>query len=226
MSYKNNPAYIEEQIRKQKDTAETVLTKLALFGFEKAVCAGGAPRDWYLGKIAKDLDFFVDNKVNGVEFNIEKFLDFLGVKVYDKLEHSGIYEANPRLESVFEFDFNGSVCQLIVVQPHGVDDKSVKAWDIYKTFPVNVSKIAYCDDGWNGFIFMKSDDFVYGHKYKILDFDEENLYNGYYKRKIRRKFKDYALVLRKKPSWIERYGTKDDIVDTTWNVLTAKYPLP
>lgn len=223
MSYKNNPAYIEEQIRKQKATAETVLNKLALFGFEKAVCAGGAPRDWYLGRIAKDLDFFVDNKVNNVEFNIEKFLDFLGVKVFDKLESSGIYEANPRLESVFEFDFDGQVCQLIVVQP---TVKSMKAWDIYKTFPVNVSKIAYGDDGWNGFIFMKSDDFVYGHKYKILDFDEENLYNGYYKRKIRRKFKDYALVLRKKPSWIERYGTKDDIVDTTSYVLTAKYPLP
>lgn len=195
---KYDQSYAQEQIKKQKDTAETVLNELAKFGFEGAVCAGGAPRDWYLGKIAKDLDFFVDNKVNGVVFDIKKFMNTIGVKTFGKLENSGIYEANPRLESVFEFELNGSVCQLIIVKQINVSGKIIKAWDIYTTFPVNVSKIAYGDDGWNGFVFMKSDEFVYGHKYKILDFDQEGLYNGYYKRKIRRKFKDYAVVLRKK----------------------------
>lgn len=49
---------IAEQIEHQKFVADTILYKL--FPIDPyCICAGGAPRDWYLGKVASDLDIFI-----------------------------------------------------------------------------------------------------------------------------------------------------------------------
>ena len=211
MSYKDNPSYIETKSKTQKATADRVLNVLTNSGFT-AVCAGGAPRDWYLGRIAKDLDFFVDKKSKtNTEFEVEDFFKILGkgVAIFNtELEQSGMYESNPRLKQVYEFEFEDQTCQLIITQPSIADYEEDRilnpAWDIHKTFPVNVSKATYRADSNFKYGLEYTDDFKYGHQFKILDFNEEFLYNDFYKRKIRRKFKDYAIVLRKvKPEIVD-----------------------
>jgi hypothetical protein len=205
MSYKQNPGYISATIDTQKSIARRVILKLEAFGFTDSVCAGGAPRDWYLGIPAKDLDFFVDDTKSVVGF-----LKSIGVEDAEPLERSGMYESNPRLNCVYEFVYEKQKCQIIVVQDTG--DK-LKAKDIYTTFPVNVSKARYYKDKAD-WVLGYTSDFTYGHQFKILDFKEELLYNNYYKRKIRSRFKDYGLVLRKKKPEEVKF-TLDDLVDAT-----------
>lgn len=49
---------LEETIKKQQATAAKVISLLEK-QFGNAVVAGGAPRDWFMGKIARDIDIYV-----------------------------------------------------------------------------------------------------------------------------------------------------------------------
>lgn len=195
MLYKANPIYIENTIKKQKGVAESILMKLKSLGFT-AVVAGGAPRDWFLGKIASDLDFFVDNASScGKEFDVFDFCDQLDVECKE-IEPTGVYELNKRLDSVVEFKFNNVSCQIITLKSDQEDDY-VSSDQIHSTFPANVGKVSYKQNSNGDFVIEGTEEFYFAHKYKILDFEPSKLYNKYYKTKIRKKFKDYALVLRR-----------------------------
>lgn len=76
---------MKERIQKQKKLAFSVLEKLKELGFF-AVVAGGAPRDWFFNRPAKDIDIFVQNiETSLTSAAIVKIFDETGWNLYSKI---------------------------------------------------------------------------------------------------------------------------------------------
>jgi len=97
-------------IEKQKEVANYFLKKLQDRDY-RCMVAGGAPRDWYIGRTAKDIDVFVDT-----DFTHTELEDIVGLQVTD-LTLPPEYEGNPNINSVFETKYFGQTARLSLL-PH------------------------------------------------------------------------------------------------------------
>lgn len=126
----------------QRLLAADVLTAVRKID-RRAIIAGGAPRDWYLGMRANDIDIFINGEVFRV-LGRDNFL-YLLVNVIDAMtggqytydftelgqELSQEY-ASEHIHRVFQAEINGQVFQFIVY--------TGSTFNIVRTFPFTVSR--------------------------------------------------------------------------------------
>lgn len=134
-----------ERILTQMAQADAILDKL--FPIDTyAICAGGAPRDWYFGNVAADLDFFIYSSINTTQ--VARQLAAVGIEVGRAQHGDGlpdVYKKNPNLTCVFSGVYNGTKIQIMVM--HEPTFRSVvpefplsicKAW--YKNYKIHLDK--------------------------------------------------------------------------------------
>ncbi len=81
------------------------------------ILAGGAPRDWYLGSVANDLDFYFHpgpGRCEGqVKMQLERLFNEEVVAMPWSDELAALYAGEPLLRRVFEMDFDGQKVQFM-----------------------------------------------------------------------------------------------------------------
>ena len=120
-------------LEKQKEIAQTVYTKLKQVD-PYAVLAGGAPRDWYFGEIANDLDFYFYSTgvtINAVENQLTNLLG-VSVKVvpYSKDADRSNYKSMPFLRRVLECEVEGQKIQFMQLTEPSAQFKVVDAMSV------------------------------------------------------------------------------------------------
>lgn len=162
-------------IERQKEIAQLVMDKLNIID-PFCILAGGAPRDWYFGNEATDLDFFVYLGGNKSKRIVEKQIGALfsveSVKSGERLPEN--YKLNPHLMHVFQIGGYDIPVQVMVMRSPTFDS-------VVDYFPLSICKVWWKDgnmrltnDFRNGIIgnsiFRTSVEYGQDHKYinKIL----------------------------------------------------------
>ena len=175
---------LEEHILYEIDLTEKLLAVLDDHLIDPLV-AGGAPRNWFFGQYANDVDIFVRNdKESFKEIFTYLTSNNIGhnhnIKVSDEIpEH---YRANS-IDGVITFRFEKTF-QIIRVKEEIIN--------VIDTFPCNISKISYKD-----FVLKPNPEFIMGVRTQTLMF-----YNGTnesYKVKIKSYF----------PRWLDYDAIRD-----------------
>lgn len=128
-------------IKQQKQLADTILQKLEAADPD-AICAGGAPRDWFFDKPARDIDIFM---YQGSEYyplcNIERKLKACGfdvsMKGFSADEFTAVYQKNPDVHAVYDVDYPGSSTPVQII----VMKKST--FSLLDSFPLSICKVWY-----------------------------------------------------------------------------------
>lgn len=182
----------QDIIALQKQVADKVLDRLEIID-PGCIVAGGAPRDWTMGKPASDIDIFLSvsehNTMSTVLKQIRKALGSLDISeaAYNKLAEkidcgintdkvAQLYRTNPDILFVFNAEVDGVNCQIICMK--------VPTWNIVDKFPFGICKVWYK----NGTIrTTKAFDLALALKVLVLT---GTLYNNedFYVKKIREKF--------------------------------------
>jgi hypothetical protein len=182
-------------IEKQKAVAEEVLNKLESFD-PTCILAGGAPRDWFFGNEATDLDFFVYFRPDLQQWHWSNMLQKVGLKFNKKgaEDFPENYKRNPHLLVVYEGNYKGEKIQVMFM-----DEKTFHC--VVDLFPFGI-----CQAWWKGVgfkdYFTGSDIHTTRHfdesvKHKVLRLIND-LYNDEdgYIQKIKSKFPDYLFIGR------------------------------
>lgn len=132
-------------INDQKNVAKEVFSLLRKIN-PKVTLAGGAPRDWYLNKTARDLDFYIYLPLF-YRNNIKRELSLLfNIPKEDIIElgttRDDSYRGNPVIEQVYEFSYKNMDIQIISLISDYNSDTIVKTFDysICQIYTLN------CDD--------------------------------------------------------------------------------
>jgi hypothetical protein len=173
-------------IEEQKEVANWILNRMEILD-PTCIIAGGAPRDWYLGKECNDIDlYFYYRFSNEPEIFTSNALSKIGLENIvhigrENTEFPENYKRNPFLKRVYEIEQNGLKVQLIQMIEktfkHVVDD-----------FPLNICQIWY----------KKGKIFTTNNFEKAIEFKTLILLNDLYSdgdryiEKIKNKFSDYA----------------------------------
>lgn len=174
-------------IDKQKEVAQEVLKKLELFD-PSCILAGGAPRDWYFGNVANDLDFYVYFRPDlPLSWRVSQ-LNKVGLKNFrlkgrEDGDFPESYKRNPHLMCVFEGVYKGEKVQVMFM-----DQKTFNC--VIDLFPFGI-----CQVWWKGDKIKTSNEFDLSVKHKILKLLND-LYSDAdgYVEKIRNKFPDYLFI--------------------------------
>ena len=169
-------------IQQQKQTADGVLD--ALFCIDPcAIVAGGAPRDWYLGKEASDIDVFFYTRPNPRASVVRKQLERVGFVIIEHKTGENIpenYRRNPFLVCVFNCSINGFNVQLMLMSESTYTST-------LNEFPLSLSKVMYKDKH-----ITTTKDFDLSIKHKVLYKTGELYLNGdAYIQKIIKKFPEF-----------------------------------
>lgn len=100
----------------QKSVAQQVMDNLSIVD-PFCILAGGAPRDWYFGREATDLDFFIHlgrvGRKDTVTKQLGKLFDVECVKSGEKMPEN--YKLNPYLRHVFQIGGYDVPVQIMVM---------------------------------------------------------------------------------------------------------------
>ena len=164
---------LEQHILHEIDLTEQLLALLDDHLMDPLV-AGGAPRNWFFGQYANDVDIFVRNDKESFK-EIFTYLTsnnighYHNIKVSDEiLEH---YRASS-IDGVITFQFEKTF-QIIRVKEEIIN--------VIDTFPCNISKISYKD-----FVLKPNPEFIMGVRAQTLMFCNDT--NDSYRSKIKRYF--------------------------------------
>ena len=126
-------------INNQKEIAREVLTKLQACD-PHCILAGGAPRNWFFNKEAKDLDFYIYLKHETIGANELRFKS-IGLDVkrmeFEELKNSS-YKFMQHLFRVYEGEYKGENVQVMVMQEPTF------------TSVVDDFGVSICEFWWNG----------------------------------------------------------------------------
>lgn len=177
---------MQTRIDHQKYVADIVLSKLELLD-RYCIVAGGAPRDWYLGKEATDIDVYLYCPVATKTQQKVDLLNELGLNIQDKKHEdwrvSEAYKTNHHILQLYNSSIKGEKIQIIFI-----DQPTFSA--VVDTFPISISKVWYKKG-----IIHTTDDFENSVKYKILWKTVDSYYeDNKYLLKIREKFSDYTYI--------------------------------
>lgn len=114
----------------QKEVARSLLNKLRLVD-PFAMIAGGAPRDWYFGNEAKDLDIYMRLPNHNTIALVDQLAAMVGISNLvgmEKVKESA-YAELPNLKWVFAGTYNGVPINLMVMD-QGVYEEIVKDFDV------------------------------------------------------------------------------------------------
>jgi len=177
----------EYRIRHQQKVADDVLNRLEVID-PACIVAGGAPRDWYMGEVAKDIDVFLhlrnDLKASTQRGQIKRALGLeeldYGKSGENIPEH---YALNPHLQNVWDLEIDGEKVQIMLMTLPTYES-------VVPLFPFNICKVWY-----KGGTIRPEPIFRYGVKNKVL-IKMNELYGPEhsYLNKIREKFKDYSYI--------------------------------
>lgn len=127
---------IHNAIDAQKAVADKVLQML--FPIDPyAIVAGGAPRDWYMGNAAKDVDVFF-NVGRRPYWVIKKQLEEVGISNFIEKTGEGIpenYKANPNLRCVFDVTVDGIQVQIMAME--------CSTFQVVEMFPFSICQVWY-----------------------------------------------------------------------------------
>lgn len=114
----------------QKREGKELLDKLRVVD-PFVMIAGGAPRDWYFDRSAKDLDIYLrlpnHNTITLVE-NLARAVGITGLGQLSKTSESS-YAELPNLKWVFAGEYNGMPINLMVMDK-GVREEIIKDFDV------------------------------------------------------------------------------------------------
>lgn len=168
------------EIETQKEIAVELLNKLRVIDPD-AYLAGGAVRDWYFNKPAKDLDIYIEGQSSSqYQHLILAVQTLLGTEVSRVgREDSEQYASNPNLLRVVQTQYNGIRVQIMQVQDRR---------KIVSTFPFGICQ---CGMNWLGQVHY-SKAFKQEVKYQSLVLRNPLYKDGdKYLRKIRSYFPDW-----------------------------------
>lgn len=141
----------ERGILKQKEVAKEVLNKLQACD-PNCILAGGAPRNWFFGKEANDLDFYIHLKDETISANEVRFKSIgLDLKMMDfesKSDKEFTYQAMEHLFRVYEGEYKGQKIQVMCMSE--------------KTFTsvIPCFGVSICKFWWNGH-YIQADNSAY-----------------------------------------------------------------
>ena len=164
----------------QQSVADSLLARLEAID-PHCIIAGGAPRDWYLGRQAKDLDVYLYVPQNSLLRHFKTQLAAIGI---NNIEQSTLsnddarYISNPLVRWVFNYEESGEKIQLIVM-------KESTYTSVVQHFPLSICKVWYK----NGKVIPASPQFTETTNRKaIVKTGTEYSSDGWYIDKIRDKF--------------------------------------
>lgn len=173
---------IEDILMEQKQIADLVYKKLRIAD-PYCILAGGAPRDWYYGMVAKDLDFYFytsGETTRSVEKQLSSLMGF-EVKHSKYYQDKDAYQAcktMPFLRRVFKSEVCGiSIDFVQLVNPHD----QLKVVD---HMDVSICKI-WADEGLK---LIPSKDFLITDATKVMFLTEGYSWTDLHPKKIRDKF--------------------------------------
>lgn len=103
-----------DMIAHQRALADRIITTLQHQLVIPTLLAGGAPRDWYFGEVAEDLDFYIHVEHVPRREEIAKALD-IEVKELGDTDYKDLGKGDQCVHSVWEADYLGQKIQFIAV---------------------------------------------------------------------------------------------------------------
>lgn len=129
-------------IEKQKQIADEILYKLELI-CPYVILAGGAPRDWYLGYEANDLDFYFTSLADTCSATKQQldrvfdgYISDIQVNNYEDWDNS-LYKTMPNLVRIFNASVDGVKVQFIQLT------KDTNMFNVVDTMDVSICKAYY-----------------------------------------------------------------------------------
>lgn len=181
-------------IKEQKQIANLILSRLELID-PHCILAGGAPRDWYMGNEANDLDFYIYlNPHNTVGINtkqVESILTPIGIldlenKSYESMtDGKGNYSCMEHLRNVYECNYQIDEDNSIKVQVMVMREPTFDC--VVDKMGCSLSRIWYK----NNYI-TPTLDFLFSLENKIMYYVDDMTFKETYAIKMRERFKDYT----------------------------------
>lgn len=168
----------EELIAHQKAVADKVLSLLEVLD-KHAIVAGGAPRDWFMGKPATDVDVMVYVPPT---VNFKEMFQLMGLVIDEYMSGEDIpewYKKNENIHTVANCIVDDVKVQIVV--------RRTTTYDALKEFPLSICKIWYKFSK-----IFPEDDFLWSVRYDVI----YKTSDGYgrqdmYLQKIFKKFPDF-----------------------------------
>lgn len=195
---------IDLKIAHQKQVADKVLGKLELLD-PRCIVAGGAARDWYLNKPAKDIDVFLyapHLHLASIRVNALRKLGFDITSAYENWNIDEIYKHNKYVKCLYNTVVDGENVQIIFM----IESTYTSVVDM---FPISISKVWYKNQQ-----IKLTDDFKNSVKHKIIwrtlySYLEDDKYIN----KIKDKFSDYEYVTTAEAVQIISEGDKNKLIN-------------
>lgn len=173
---------VMSKIIEQKAIADKVLNMLECID-PYCIVAGGAPRDWYLNKEAKDIDVFIHVPKRGKSV-LKLMLESAGFKITTEKSGESLpenYKLNPHLITVFDIAGFSTPVQIIAMDVPTFNS-------VVNKFPLSICKAWYK----KGDIHIHKQ-FLLSVKHKVIFNTGEKFYSdeNRYITKILSKFSDY-----------------------------------
>jgi hypothetical protein len=169
-------------ITHQQKVADLVLKQL--FTIDPfSIVAGGAPRDWYLGKPATDIDAFFYDARNLTLPKMQSVLEAVGFKVESCQQGGNLpdwYNKNPDLKTVYNLNMSGVKVQIMRMSKPTFNC-------VLPNFPLSICHVWYKE----GKIFTEKP-FIRSVQHKVI-YKTSGIYNNEHRyiKKILDKFPDY-----------------------------------
>jgi len=186
-------------IKEQQVLAQELLEKLEIID-PTCILAGGAPRDWYLGKECNDLDFYLHIKHEALHSILHRFKRLkLEVKCINWNGTGCHYEVMEHLRHVFEGEYKGQKFNIMIMNTPTFDSvvnhfgtSVCKAW--WKGIDHNIqvtldflishySKVIFKKDDYTAKV-LHVDKMTRYPDYKVIDYSEFDKYEDLVARKL------------------------------------------
>lgn len=191
-------------IKHQKKVADEVITKLRLID-RKAIVAGGAPRDWYFGNPAKDIDCYIYSRSNEQTVESLRILGFNIVSIKQIEEFNQEYTKCQYINQIVNVSYKGEDVQIMLW--------SIPLKNLVNSFPCSISKASYTPEGGINL----DDEFVLGLAYNEVYLNRNYEDDNPYILKIKLKFPTWTfikieddVVLLKK--WLDKSSITDELI--------------
>lgn len=182
-------------IDEQKQAADIILDKLEIID-PNAILAGGAPRDWHMGKHANDLDFYIHlNPSNQAQKNtrqIETVLSMVGILDLENISEksmknsTGSYACMEHLRTVYEGNyFVSDEDNFIKVQVMVMREPTFDC--VVDKMGCSLSKIWYKSGHIN-----PSEEFLFALDKKVIYHTDDKTFKSKFASKMRDRFPQYS----------------------------------
>lgn len=178
-----NAITMSEEVRFQVAAANNILDKIEIIS-PYAILAGGAPRDWYFGNKANDLDFYFTSSSSTLRA-VEKQLEtqFGDIKLqYSNVNESPIYKHMKFLK------------RIITTEIHGIPVQFMQLNDISDTFKVvDAMSVSICKAWYKGYTLHTTRDFKITEASKIMFLSDGYSWCDPHPKKMHERFPDYGM---------------------------------